>query len=81
MHKRVPAEPLMTAPFPDQPELRIATDVLEYEGQLYIVMTDYFSRYIDIRKLETTYSLSIIRYFSQLFSLLGVPNSIVYDKA
>ena len=71
MHRRAPAEPLMNAPFPDRPELRLATDVLEYEGQSYIVVTDYFSRYLDRRKLETTDSESIIRYFSQLFQTLS----------
>ena len=79
--RRVPAEPLMTTPFPDRPWWRLATDVLEHEGQSYIVVTDYFSRYIDARKLETTDSESIIRYFSHLFSLLGVPNTIVSDNA
>ena len=79
--RRVPVEPLKTTPFPERPWWRLATDVLEHEGDNYIVVVDYFSRFIDAKKLDTVDSGSIINYLMDLFCLLGFPNTIVSDNA
>ena len=57
--RRVPVKPLKTTPFPERPWWRLATDVLEHEGDNYIVVVDYFSRFIDAKKLDTVDSSSI----------------------
>ena len=79
--RKVPVEPLQTTPFPERPWWRLATDVLEYEGKTYMVVVDYFSRYIDARQLETADSQNVINYLLELFCLIGVPNTLVSDNA
>ena len=80
-NRRVPAEPLRATPLPERPWWRLATDVLEHNGTQYIVVVDYYSRYIDAKPITTADSQNIISYFSSLFSLLGVPGSLVSDNA
>ena len=80
-NRRVPAEPLRATPLPERPWWRLATDVLEHNGTQYIVVVDYYSRYIDAKPLAAADSQNLISYFSSLFSLLGVPGSLVSDNA
>lgn len=43
----VPVEALKSAPFPNRPWWWLATDVLQHDEKSYIVVVDYYSRYID----------------------------------
>ena len=45
---------------PERPCGKVASDLFELKGTPYIVTVDYFSHYIEILKLTTTTSSSII---------------------
>ena len=44
-----PKEPLMSASFPARPWERIATDLFEFNGKVYLIVTDYYSRWFELR--------------------------------
>ncbi|XP_071941101.1 uncharacterized protein [Antedon mediterranea] len=45
-------EPIITTPLPDRPWQRIATDLCEFQNNHYLIISDYFSRYIEITNLK-----------------------------
>jgi len=75
-----PAEPLQSTPFPDLPWDHIATDLCEHNGHTYLVVVDYFSRYIEIIKLPSTTSSYVISTLDGLFATHGIPRVVVSDN-
>ena len=53
------SEPLIPTSLP---ELRVATDLFEMKGRNYLVIVDYYSRYIEIALLNHTTADEVIRH-------------------
>ena len=56
----LPREPLMTTPLPNYPWERIAADLFELKGSHYLLVADYYSRFVEVQKLTTTTSSNIV---------------------
>lgn len=79
-HRRKPPEPLITSPLPERPWWRLAIDLFQKDGKNYLVVVDYYSRYITVDELnESTETHAIIRRLERTFCLLGIPNTVVSD--
>ena len=50
------------------------------KGTPYIIVVDYFSRYIEILKLTTITSASIIYALKAIFARHGVPDTLISDN-
>ena len=74
------AEPLLPSPFPDGPWIKIGTDLLEWKGSSYLVVIDYYSRYIELAKLSSLTSSSIINHLKSIFARHGVPETVMSDN-
>ena len=74
------AEPLITTNFPKLPWQRVGTDLFEYKGTQYVLVIDYFSRYIEIAKLSSTSSDAIITHLKSMFARHGIPQYVVSDN-
>ena len=76
-----PREPLVSPPLPERPWWRLAMDICEAEGQKYLVVVDYCSRYISVHELSQGATAAvIIDKLESLFCLLGVLNTVVSDN-
>ena len=53
-------EPLITTPLPSYPWERIAGDLIELKGSVYQLVVDYYSRSVEVQKLNSTISTSVI---------------------
>ena len=74
------AEPMIPSELPELPWHKLASDLLEYRGSMYLVVTDYYSRYVELAKLNSTTSLSIINHLKSMFARHGIPVTLVTDN-
>ena len=75
-------EPLMPV-IPDLPNIpwhTIGTDLFTFENHEYLIIADYFSKYPIIKKLHELSSQAIANFTSEIFSMFGVPNTVISDN-
>ena len=53
---------------------------MELKQQTYLIVVDYYSRYIEMAKLNSTTSRSIINHLKSIFSRQGIPETVVSDN-
>ena len=75
-----PKEPLMSATFPSRPWERIATDLFELNGKVYLIVTDYYSRWFEIKELRNETSQVVIQALKELFAIHGIPDLMMSDN-
>ena len=76
----VPTEPLVASSFPSRPCERLAMDLFELYGIVYIIVIDYYSRWIDIKRLDNMSSKSIVHVLKEIFASHGIPDIIISDN-
>ena len=75
------AEPLIPTPFPERPWQVIATDLFELDNLNYLIMVDYFSRFVEVAALKkTTQSHKVIRTIKGIFARHGIPEQVRSDN-
>ena len=75
-----PAEPLLPTSFPIFPWQKVATDLFDGKGITYLLVVDYYSRFIEIAKLSTTTSSDVIRHLKSIFAHHGIPEVVISDN-
>ena len=66
-------EPLLPIDFPSRPFQRVGSDLFELKGQTYLLVVDYFSRYIEIAKLTGLTSAAVINHLKSIMARFGIP--------
>ena len=80
--ERQPAhEPLDTTPVPDRPWKKLGSDIMEWEGEDYLLVVDYFSKYIELALLKNLTSETTVGHMKSIFARHGVPDILVSDNA
>lgn len=74
------AEPLMPAQFPKVPWQKVASDLFVWKNSHYLLIIDYFSRYIEIAKLNSESAASVIKHMKSIFARHGIPQEVVSDN-
>ena len=72
--------PLMSTSFHSRPWERLAADLFELKGKVYLVVVDYYSRWFEIKELNDQSSARVILILKELFSTHGIPDIIVSDN-
>ena len=75
-----PKEPLLTSPLPSRPWQKVAADLFELNKAQYLIVVDYFSRYPEVVKLNSTTSISIINILKSIFARHGIPSKLITDN-
>lgn len=73
-------EPLMTTPLPTGPWQRIAADFCETNGQNYLIVVDYYSRWIEILHVNRITYAACIKKLKDIFARYGIPAEVVTDN-
>ncbi|KAK7109817.1 hypothetical protein V1264_013798 [Littorina saxatilis] len=74
------SEPLMTTELPDRPFQMVAADLCDFKGQSYLVLIDYYSRYLEIAHLPRETSEVVIGRMKNIFAHHGIPDVVVTDN-
>ena len=74
------AEPLMPTRFPDLPWQKVASDLFVWKGVYYLLVIDYFSRYVEIAKLNGESSTIVIKHLKSIFARHGIPQEMITDN-
>lgn len=75
-----PKEPLIPTPLPAYPWQKVATDLFHLDGKDYIVIVDYFSRFPEVKRLQSTTTQSIINTLKTMFARYGIPEIVRSDN-
>ncbi|GFO24965.1 Pol polyprotein [Plakobranchus ocellatus] len=78
--KIVPKEPLNPRPTPAYPGQRIGADLFEWKGRTYLLLVDYFFRWIEIPFLTKTTTSSVIEHSKSIFAKYGIPETFISDN-
>lgn len=75
-----PTEPLLNSEFLERPWQIIGTDLLKLKGFWYLIVADYYSRYIEVAKLEKFTSECVIMHLKSIFARHGIPQTVKIDN-
>ena len=73
-------EPLIPSALPSLPWQKVATDLFKWKGATYLLVVDYFSKYIEISKLEGESSQAVILRLKSIFARHGIPQQVISDN-
>lgn len=73
-------EPMQSHPIPDRPWSRVAADQFTLYRKDYIVLVDFYSDFIEVKKLNENTSTSVIKFLKEQFSRYGIPDTLVTDN-
>ena len=73
-------EPLNTYKVPERPWATVATDIFSHKGDTFIVVVDYYSNFIEMKRITSTSSKSVIQALKMIFGCHGIPESLVSDN-
>lgn len=75
-----PREPLLTSDFPDRPWAKVGADLFQWDDNQYLLVVDYFSRFIEVAKLTSTTSLAVVEHCKSIFARHGIPSELLSDN-
>uniref|UniRef100_A0A131YJ66 RNA-directed DNA polymerase n=1 Tax=Rhipicephalus appendiculatus TaxID=34631 RepID=A0A131YJ66_RHIAP len=78
--KSNPQQPLLDRDVPVRPWEQLAVDFFHCQGNTYILVVDYFSKYVEVKRMETTTASSVIMVLKDIFARFGIPNVLISDQ-
>ena len=66
-------EPMLTSVIPEYPFQIVGTDLFHWDGQEYIIVVDYYSRFWEIERLRKTDSSIIVQKLKAVFFSVWYP--------
>ena len=74
------AEPLKSTPLPKRPWQKVGTDLFDWNKSTYLLIVDYYSRWIEISLLQSLTSESVIHHTKSIFARHGIPDEVISDN-
>ena len=81
MKKTTPhTEPLLQPALPSHPWEKVAADLFQLKGKSYLVVVDYYSKYVEVQTLSSTTSTAVVASLKANFSRHGISVTFVSDN-
>ena len=75
-----PREPLQQHDFVARPWSKIGADLCQIDGRTLLVVCDYYSNFIEVARLNTVTTRSVLRELLPMFARFGLPDVLVSDN-
>ena len=80
-HRNNKPEPMIPTPLPDRPWQIVATDFFQLKSVNYLLVIDYFSRYVEVGVMaKNTTASETIRALKAIFARHGIPEQVRSDN-
>jgi len=70
---------MLPTPLPTYPWEKVAANLFELKQATYLLVVDYYSRFVEVQKLTFTTSSNVIAHLKALFARFG-PASLICDN-
>lgn len=77
---KLPQEPLIMRPVPDQPWYRVGMDIFSHAGRSYLCVYDALSNFPEVQQLVDTSAKTTVDAASAIFSRYGIPVEVCTDN-
>jgi hypothetical protein len=75
----LPPEPMQAHEIHSIPWYKLGSDIYEINGVKYLIVIDYYSKFVEVEQLNNIISHAIINKFKAMFAHFGVPSILVSD--
>lgn len=73
-------EPMIAHEIPDRPWQKLGSDLFEHKGKTYLLVVDYYSKYIETSLLQDKTAGTVIMHLKSIFARHGIPEELVSDN-
>ena len=73
-------EPMIPHSVPRKPWQKIAADIMTFGERDYLLIVDYFSKYVEMPILQDKTARSVIHNLKSVFSRHGIPEQLICDN-
>ena len=73
-------EPMIPHDIPTLPWEKIGADIFHHDGKNYLLLVDYYSRFIEFNLIPSLKSSDIISYMKSQFARHGIPRQVISDN-
>ena len=73
-------EPMIPHAIPDRPWQKLGSDVFEHKGKPYLVIVDYYSKFIEMCLTRDKTAGTIVTHMKSIFARHGIPEELVSDN-
>ena len=79
-HSSLRPEPLIPSQLPQLPWQKVGTDLFEWNKSTYLLVVDYYSRWIEVARLTNLTANEVIKHTQSIFARHGIPEIVVSDN-
>lgn len=79
-HSEQNKEPIQQHNFAARPWSKVAVDLCDLDGRILPVISDYYSSYIEVARITSITSRSIIKELKAVFARFGIPEVLLTDN-
>ena len=79
-YSKIEHQPLKNTELPQGPWQVVASDLMTFVGKDYLVLADYYSRWVEIALLEGQTAREIVKHIHRIFSRTGYPYELRTDN-
>ena len=66
---------------PERPWQKVASDLFTFDQKTFILLADYYSKFVEFTELETdSTAITVIKFVKEQFSRHGIPEQLISDN-